>query len=131
MTDVQCRSAGTFAFPGNSAAGEGIAVAATHGLDLEAHVARELAVDQIEWADRIIAMEPSHGEMAARLAGGTPIDVMTDFLPPNHASRGAGVPDPFGGDLDTYEGTFELLRLAMRGLFDALRDEAEEGASTL
>ena len=81
----------------------------------------------MEWADRIVAMDPSHGEMATRLAPGTRIDIITDFLPPNHAYRGAGVPDPVGGNLDTYEGTFEMLRLAMSGLFDVLRDE--EGVS--
>ena len=68
-------------------------------------------------------MEDSHAEMATRLAPDTPVHVMTDFLPLNHAHRGAGIPDPFGGDRDTYRATFEMLRLAMLGLFDALRDE--------
>lgn len=127
--DVRSASAGTFAFSGNPAAGPGIAVAATHGLGLEGHVARELSIELAEWADRIIGMEPSHARAATGLAPDTQVHVMTDFLPPNHALHGAGVPDPFGGDLDTYGATFELLRLAMRGLFDAILDEDGEPGS--
>ncbi len=81
----------------------------------------------MDWADRIVAMDQSHSEMAARVAGRTPVDLVTDYLPLNHARHGAGVPDPLGGDIDAYEATYDTLLLAVRGLFDALRHQPEGG----
>ena len=118
--EVSCASAGTFAFPGQPASGPGIAVAAAHGLDLAAHASRGLSPELLEWADLIIGMEASHARAAARLAPDAAIRVMTDFLPADDDWRGGGVPDPYGGDLDTYEATRELLTRALWGLFDAL-----------
>ncbi|WP_419858974.1 low molecular weight protein arginine phosphatase [Candidatus Palauibacter irciniicola] len=121
--EVCCASAGTFAFPGQPASGPGIAVAAAHGLDLGGHVSRELSLELVEWADLVIGMEASHARGAARLAPHAAIRVMTDFLSADDEWRGSGVPDPYGGDLDTYEATRELLTRAMQGLFDALGEE--------
>lgn len=121
--DVCCASAGTFAFPGRPASGPGIAVAAAHGLDLAAHASRELSLELLEWADLVIGMEASHAGAAARLAPDAAVRVMTDFLPADDDWRGGGVPDPYGGDIGTYEATRKLLTRAMRGLFDALGEE--------
>lgn len=125
-TEVACASAGTFAFPGQPASGPGIAVAAAHGLDLTEHASRELSLELLEWADLIIGMEPSHARAAARLTPDAAVRVMTDFLPADQGGSEGGVPDPYGGDVETYEATRELLTLAMRGFFDAL-DEDERG----
>lgn len=123
---VSSASAGTFAFPGQPAAGPGIAVAAAHGLDLSAHGSRELSLELLDWADLIVGMEISHAQSSARWAPDADIRVMTDFLPADDGRRGTGVPDPYGGDLATYEATWELLALAMGGLFDAV-EEADPG----
>ncbi|MDE2942840.1 MAG: low molecular weight protein arginine phosphatase [Gemmatimonadota bacterium] len=121
--EVSCASAGTFAFPGQPASGPGVAVAAAHGLDLAAHASRELSLELLEWADLVIGMEASHARGAARLVPDAAVHVMTDFLPADDNWSGSGVPDPYGGDLDAYEATRELLTRAMRGLFDALDEE--------
>ncbi len=125
--EVSCASAGTFAFPGQPASGPGIAVAAAHGLDLAAHTSRELSPELLEWADLIIGMEASHARAAARLAPDAAVHVMTDFLPEDRGRSEGGVPDPYGGDIETYEATRELLTLAMRGLFDALGGDGRGG----
>ncbi|MXW56517.1 MAG: low molecular weight phosphatase family protein [Gemmatimonadales bacterium] len=121
--EVSCVSAGTFAFPGQPASGPGVAVAAAHGLDLAAHASQELSLELLEWADLVIGMEASHAGAAARLAPDAVVRVMTDFLPADDDWRGGGVPDPYGGDIATYEATRKLLMRAMRGLFDALGEE--------
>lgn len=126
--EVSCASAGTFALSGQPASGPGIAVAAAHGLDLAKHASRELSLELLEWADVIIGMEVSHARAAARLAPDAAVHVMTDFLPADHERSAGGVPDPYGGDLETYEATRALLTLAVRGFFDALA-EAERGGS--
>lgn len=126
-TDISCASAGTFALPGQSASGPGIAVAAARGLDLVAHASRELSLELLEWADLIVGMEASHARAAEHWAPDATVHVMTDFLPADHERSGGGVPDPYGGDLKTYEGTWELLTLAMRGLFEVLGEGEREG----
>ncbi len=125
--EVSCASAGTFAFPGQPASGPGVAVAAAHGLDLAGHASRELSLELLEWADLIVGMEASHARAAARLAPDAAVHVMTDFLPAHHERSQDGVPDPYGGDVETYEATRKLLALAMRGLFDALGDDPRGG----
>lgn len=124
--DISCASAGTFALPGQPASGPGIAVAAARGLDLAEHASQELSLELLEWADLIVGMEASHARAAVHWDPDATVHVMTDFLPADHGRSGGGVPDPYGGDLQTYEGTWELLTLAMRGLFDVL-DEGERG----
>ena len=126
-SEVSCASAGTFALPGRPASGPGVAVAAAHGLNLAEHASRELSPELVEWADLIIGMEASHAGAAARLAPDAAVHVMTDFLPADRRRHEGGVPDPYGRDLDTYEATRELLTRAMRGLFDALGEEARGG----
>ena len=125
--EVSCASAGTFALSGRPASGPGIAVAAAHGLDLAGHASRELSLELLEWADVIIGMEASHAGAAVRLAPDAAVHVMTDFLPAEHERSAGGVPDPYGGDFETYEATRALLTLAMRGLFDALGEDAGGG----
>ena len=120
LSDLSCASAGTFALAGRPASGPGVAVAASHGLDLAGHRSRELSLELLEWADVIVAMEASHAEAATRWAPEASVHVMTDFLPPDDRWAGGGVPDPYGGDLETYEATWTLLERAMRGFFDWL-----------
>ena len=122
LSDLECGSAGTFALPGRPASGPGIAVAAAHGLDLARHRSRELSLELLEWADVIVGMEASHAEAAARWAPEASVYVMTDFLPADDRQAGSGVPDPYGGDLETYEATWALLERAMRGFFDWLQE---------
>ncbi|MYA33377.1 MAG: low molecular weight protein arginine phosphatase [Gemmatimonadales bacterium] len=124
--EVSCASAGTFAFPGRAASGPGIAVAAAHGLDLAPHGSRELSLELLEWADLVIGMEASHARVAAGLAPGAAVRVMTDFLSADDEWRGRGIPDPYGGDVDAYEATRRLLTRAMRGLFDVLGEVRRE-----
>ena len=123
LSDVSCASAGTAAFPGQPAAGPGLAVAAEHGLDLRSHTSRGLSPELLEWADLIIAMEASHAAAVSRWDPTAPVRVITDFLPARHDRAGGGVPDPYGGDLETYQRSWRLLALAMRGLFEALRTD--------
>lgn len=120
LANLSCASAGTFAFAGRPASGPGVAVAAARELDLSGHRSRELSLEAIEWADVIVGMERSHADAVAHWAPRASVHVMTDFLPSDDPGVGAGVPDPYGGDVDTYEATWALLDRAMEGFFDWL-----------
>ena len=97
---------------GAPASGGALRVAAAHGLDLGGHLSRPLSASDVERADLILAMSPSHlmslvdigaGERAALLtsyAGGHPTD-----------AREVSIPDPVGGPDEEYEDTFRLLEL--------------------
>lgn len=144
LSKLSCASAGTFAFAGRPASGPGVAVAEAHGLDLSEHRSRELSLELLEWADVIVGMEPSHAEVAARWEPRASVHVMTDFLPREEAHMGGGgdrgpevlvgprpgVPDPYGGDMETYAATWALLERAMQGFFDWLRDTGRTSAKS-
>jgi protein-tyrosine-phosphatase len=107
---VEFSSAGTGAVEGAPASGGALRVAAAQGLDLRGHSSRPLSSSDVERADLILAMSPSHlmslvelgvGERAALLtsyAGGHPTD-----------AREVSIPDPVGGPDEEYEDTFGLL----------------------
>jgi len=126
MAQVECASAGAYALPGQPAAEPGVSVAAEHDLNLEQHRARELTVELGEWADLVVGMDHPHVEAASHIAPDTPAHLMSDFLPANHALQGRGIPDPVGGERAVYAQTYEVLELAMRGLFDALEKASRE-----
>ena len=117
---VEVASAGTFALPGQLAAGPSMFVARERGLDLEGHRSRELDLELAEWATHIIGMTPSHAHAAEQLVPGLRVSLLNDFLPPEHPAHGTGVADPFGGDVETYERTYRELEVAVSALFDTL-----------
>ena len=45
-----------------------------------------------------------------------------------HVGPRPGVPDPYGGDMETYAATWALLERAMQGFFDWLRDTGRTSA---
>lgn len=120
LADVECRSAGTFAWDGQPAAANGILVGRERGLDLETHRSRELDPGLLAWADLVLAMDASHAQAARRLSPTVKTELVTDSLPRGHPSRGRSVADPIGGDADVYRVTAELLEEAIRGLFDRI-----------
>lgn len=128
LEGLEARSAGIVAAPGRPAAAVGMEVARRHGLDLGSHRTRELSLGLLEWADLVVAMDERHAEAARRLAGETPVRLAGEFLPEDHPAHGRGIPDPYGGDIDTYEETFDLLERAVRGLLETVDGEAAPNA---
>lgn len=119
LQGVECRSAGTAAFPGHPAAAVGAVVAAERGIDLGAHRSRPLDRELVEWADAILVMARWHGETVREEAPDAPVELLTRYLPEGHEGRDRDVPDPIGGDLETYARTFDVLAAAVAGLFDS------------
>ena len=123
LRDIECRSAGTFAWSGQPAAANGILVGRERGLDLERHRSRELDRELLAWADLVLGMDASHLEAARRLSPVVRTELITDSLGAEHPFYGRSVADPIGGDRDVYVATYELLEDAIRGLFDRIVGE--------
>ncbi len=123
LSDVRPRSAGISAYPGHPASTPAVTVADAHGLDLSRHRSRLLDRDLIEWADVILAMTRWHADAIRAAVPGARVELLGRYLPEGHEAWGRDVPDPVGGDLATYERTFEVLAAAVAGLFDAFGDD--------
>ena len=119
---VEVRSAGVNALSGTPASSGSLGVAERHGLDLSPHRSREVDPALIDWADLILVMSPSHLVRLAQLGGAGKAALLDAFAHGDEGGEdvGSGVPDPFGGDDDTYEETYrtleELVAKALRRL---------------
>jgi len=100
-------SAGVAAWPGEDASEGSIASAAEIDLSLDAHRTSALTADRIRAAERIFCLGPSH-LVAARAMLPEAADRI-ELLDPS----GAGIPDPFGHDLDAYRKTRDAIARAV------------------
>jgi protein-tyrosine-phosphatase len=115
---VQVRSAGVAAAADAPASEHAVSVLAERGIDLSAHRSQPLTAELVEWADLILAMSSSHRFALQDLGAATKTAMVTDFLEGDDAGR--AVEDPFGGSLDEYRRTYEMLARSVSGLLDRL-----------
>ena len=113
---VEVASAGTAAYPGESASGGSLRAAERHGLDLSGHRARSLTADEVARADVILTMSTSHLARVEALGGVGYADLLARFAT-GHAH---GVPDPFGGPDEVYEETYLALESLVAAALDRL-----------
>jgi protein-tyrosine-phosphatase len=118
LPNVALASAGIAAAAGEPAADNARAAVAELGLNLDEHRATQLTVEQVRWADLILAMGPSHVDAAEALSGEGKTSLITDFLDGPDAGR--AVPDPILGDLDLYRATRDRLQAAVEAMLDRL-----------
>lgn len=120
LAEVDIRSAGTRARPGQPADPRAVAAAATRGIDLSGHTSRLLEAAEIARFDLVLAMERRHlAEIAVLADGGMLADqcrVLMSFV-----SGGApDVPDPFDGTPEDYLFAIAEIERACRGILTTL-----------
>lgn len=121
--DVEVDSAGVAAAAGGPASAGTLEVAARHGLELDGHRSRPLTPYVVEESDLILTMSSAHLDAVRALGGGDRASVITAFAEGREGDpewRGAGVPDPFGGDDAAYEATYRALKVLVRQVLDRL-----------
>lgn len=106
---VDVASAGTHAEPGAPAARHSLAVGIRRGLDLGAHRSQPLTPELVEWADLILVMGSGHLAPVRRMGGKQKVAMLGDFAAGGDEEGGRSVPDPFGGDEETYARTLAVL----------------------
>jgi protein-tyrosine-phosphatase len=119
LSTLSFRSAGIFA-PVGSPASEGARVTAEqHGLSLSDHRATQVTPDLLAWADLVLAMGPGHLEAVegwlsepsseSDPAAMTLLSTVSRHGIASPRPEDPGVPDPYGGSLETYRETWEAL----------------------
>jgi len=128
LDGITVSSAGTGAWDGAPASEGAYLIGLENDLDLSAHRARLLTRDLLGQADLVLTMSRHH---RARVQELNP--AARAFLLAEYAGRTGGadeVPDPFGGDLETYRQTYadldELIHVAA-GRLTAESDAASSG----
>jgi tRNA threonylcarbamoyl adenosine modification protein (Sua5/YciO/YrdC/YwlC family) len=100
-------SAGVAAWPGEPASEGSAASAAEVDLSLEDHTTSALTAERLRAAERVFCLGPSHLVAARAMlpAGADKIELLDP--------SGAGIPDPFGHDLEAYRRTREAIARAV------------------
>src|SRR6476620_531325 len=117
IADVNIYSAGTNAWDNVPATDEALRVGMERELDLTGHRARKLTPEIVSEADLIFVMTPGHLEQVRQLGGRGKVHVMDEYA---SGSTDGGISDPFGGDLDTYRATADILEEEITKAFDRL-----------
>ncbi|MEE8148591.1 MAG: hypothetical protein V3T24_13365 [Longimicrobiales bacterium] len=121
--DVETRSAGVSAAPGGGASAGAQRAAEARGLDLQAHRSTPLDRELVDWASLILTMEPHHADAAETLGGHGKVWLLSAFSQGGQDTRGSRVPDPFGGDAETYRECMEAIESLVEAAL--VRVEAE------
>jgi protein-tyrosine-phosphatase len=117
IKDVSVSSAGTNAWNNATATDEALLVGIERDLDLAGHRARKLTSTIVSEADLIFVMTPGHVEQVVQLGGRGKVHVIDEYT---SGIQNVGIADPFGGDLDAYRETADVLERELEKLFDRL-----------
>ena len=107
--DIMVTSAGLAAAAGQPAARHAVEAMRECGADLSAHRARPIDDTLLCGADCFAVMSASHA--AALAAYGVPPELVHVL-----AAQSGGIPDPYGGSLDDYRRTRDILNDAVEAL---------------
>lgn len=102
---VRSSSAGLAAFPGDEASENAVKALSEIGIDLSSHRSRPVNPYLLSESDYIIGMSPNHIDA---LLPYTEKDKLLCF--PD------GIPDPYGGDIEVYRKTRDMLKSGIEGM---------------
>ncbi len=99
-------SVGTHAVPGNRVPQDGLAVARQFGVELEAHRARPISLEELEESAAILCMEPYHAAVVEPMA--LPLGLGRDRI------IVLDIPDPYGQGKGAYQQSFAQIVEALK-----------------
>lgn len=115
LKDINVSSAGLFAMTGDEACENAVKAAERFGCDISAHRARRITSYVLDETDRFVCMTREH---AASLALYVPKEKITVLA--------SGIPDPFGGSLETYMICANSIKTALIEQFEEIVAEVAE-----
>ena len=117
ITDLNVSSAGTNAWDNAPATDEALLVGMERDIDLTGHRSRKLTPAIVSEADLIFVMTPGHLDPVKQMGGRGKAHVIDEYA---SGTANQGISDPYGGDLETYRHTADLLEWELEKLFDRL-----------
>jgi protein-tyrosine-phosphatase len=117
IKDMNVSSAGTNAWDNVPATDEALLVGMERDIDLTPHRARKLTSAIVSEADLIFVMTPGHLEQVKQLGGRGKVHVIDEY---SSGTVNQGITDPYGGDLEAYRHTADVLERELERLFDRL-----------
>jgi protein-tyrosine-phosphatase len=117
IEDLSVSSAGTNAWDNVPATDEALLVGMERDIDLTGHRARKLTSSIVSEADLIFVMTSGHLEQVKQLGGRGKVHVIDEYA---SGAANQGVADPYGGDLEAYRHTADMLEQELEKLFDRL-----------
>lgn len=117
IEDLNVSSAGTNAWDNVPATDEALLVGMERDIDLTGHRARKLTSAIVSEADLIFVMTPGHVEQVKQLGGRGKVHVIDEYA---SGTVNQGIEDPYGGDLEAYRETADVLERELEKLFDRL-----------
>jgi protein-tyrosine-phosphatase len=117
IENLNISSAGTNAWDNIPATDEALLVGMEREIDLTGHRARKLTPTIVSEADLIFVMTPGHLEQVKQLGGRGKVHVIDEYA---SGTTNQGVADPYGGDLEAYRNTADVLESELEKLFDRL-----------
>jgi protein-tyrosine-phosphatase len=117
IENLNISSAGTNAWDNIPATDEALLVGMEREIDLTGHRARKLTPTIVSEADLIFVMTPGHLEQVKQLGGRGKVHVIDEYA---SGTVNQGVTDPYGGDLEAYRHTADVLEAELEKLFDRL-----------
>jgi len=110
-------SAGTWAYPGQSAAEFSIQLMAEQGLDIENHASRIISGKLLSTSDLVLCMELGHVEA---LRAEFPDERTKIYLISEMSDKHYSVVDPYGGPLNSYEDMVDELTMLIEEGMDRI-----------
>lgn len=117
IKELNVSSAGTNAWDNVPATDEALLVGMEREIDLTGHRARKLTPAIVSEADLIFVMTPGHLEQVKQLGGRGKVHVIDEYA---SGIADQGITDPYGGDLEAYRRTADVLEQELEKLFDRL-----------
>lgn len=115
ITDIECSSAGLFAMTGDEVTTNSVKACERFGVDISAHRARRINEYILDETDKFVCMTQQHASSLSLYVPQDKIIVLGD-----------GIPDPYGGDLETYMICANTIKNALVSQFDEIIAEVSE-----
>jgi protein-tyrosine phosphatase len=121
IESVEVRSAGIYALDGGSMSKNGQLVLENASIPIT-HTSTSINKQIVDWADLILTMTDSHKQSILQIFPHTKTKVYMykEFVTPQNVQD---VSDPYGGDVRTYENTFQELNALTEELVKRLRGD--------
>lgn len=115
LDNINVSSAGLFAMSGDEVADNAAKAVERFGCDISLHRARRITSYVLDETDKFVCMTSEHATSLALYVPREKIIVL-----------GGGIPDPYGGNLETYLTCANSIRTALLSQFDEIVSEDAE-----